>query len=145
MKKIFFSILILSCLFSFGRCNKKKKCTKKKTTTETVSTTKLNANEVWMRYDETKCANPWHFEWFAKPTEEQILGAIKGDLTGREINILEIKSTTEKDFISCDACTCPSGTHFYVRVPKIDIEKLKALKFYEVKNAVNLKTDDKKQ
>jgi hypothetical protein len=133
MKNIFFIILVLSCLFSFGKCNKKKKCSKKKATTET-SSAKLNANEVWMQYDEKKCENPWHFNWFAKPTEAQISGAVKGDLQGREIAVLEIRSSTEKDLISCESCNCPNGTHFYVRVNKSEIEKLKALKFYEIKN-----------
>lgn len=132
MKKILFFSLMTACLFSFGKCNKKKKCCKKKATT--TASAKLSADEVWMQYDETKCENPWHFNWFVKPTEEQILGAVKSDLLGREINILEIKSATEKDIISCEACTCPNGTHFYVRVPKTDMEKLKELKFYEVKD-----------
>lgn len=136
MKKILFFSLMVTCLFSFGKCNKKKKCCKKKPTT--TAATKLNANEVWMRYDETKCENPWHFNWFAKPTEAQVLGAVKGDLQGREIIILEIKSVTEKDIVSCEACTCPNGTHFYVRVNKSEVEKLKALKFYEVKGAPDI-------
>ena len=132
MKKLFLITLVFFCLFSFGKCNKKKKCSKKKTTTET-SSVKLNSNQVWMQYDETKCENPWHFNWFVKPTEAQILGAVKGSLQDREIAVLEIKSSTEKDFMSCDACTCPNGTHFYVLVNKSEIDKLKALKFYEIK------------
>ncbi len=134
MKKILFFSLILSCLFSFGKCYKKKKCCKKKAKTEiATSTEKLSTNEVWMQYNETKCANPWQFNWFQKPTQEQILGAVKSDLLGKEIAILEIKSSTEKDFISCESCDCPNGTHYFVRVNKTEIAKLKALKFFEVK------------
>ena len=133
---------MISCLFSFGKCNKKKKCCKKKTTTET-SSAKLNTDEVWMRYDETKCANPWNFNWFAKPTEEQILGAVKGELLGNEINVLEIKSTNEENIVSCDACTCINGRHFFVRINKPETEKLKALKFYEVKDVPDVKIEDK--
>ena len=132
MKKLFFITLVLSCLFTFGKCNKKKKCSKKKANTE--ASAKLSSSEVWMQYDEKKCENPLQFNWFQKPTQEQILGAIKGNLLGKEIAILEIKSSTEKDFISCEACTCPNGTHYFVRVNKSEIEKLKALKFYEIKN-----------
>ena len=141
MKKILFFSLMIACLFSSGKCNKKKKCSKKKATTET-SSAKLNANEVWMQYDETKCENPWQFNWFVKPTEEQILGAVKSDLLGKEIAVLEIKSSTEKDFMSCDACTCPNGTHFYVRANKSEIEKLKALKFYEIKDVPKIESVD---
>ncbi len=130
MKNILFFSLIITCLFSFGKCNKKKKCCKKKTTTET-SAAKVNPDEIWMRYDETKCSNPWRFNWFVKPTEEQILGAVKGDLTGKEINILELTSTYEEGLISCDACTCPNGRHFYARIHKSEREKLEALKFYQ--------------
>jgi hypothetical protein len=140
MKKILFFSLIIACLFSFGKCNKKK-CTKKKASTET-SASRLNANEVWMQYDETKCANPWQFNWFQKPTQAQILGAIKSDLLGKEIVALELRSSTEKDFISCDACDCPNGTHYYVRVNKTEIEKLKALKFFEVKDAPKMDSVD---
>lgn len=141
MKKILFFSLMITCLFSFGKCNKKKKCSKKKITTE-ASSAKLNANEVWMQYDETKCANPWNFNWFVKPTEEQILGAVKSELLGNEINVLEIKSTYEENNISCDACTCPNGRHFYVRINKPEIEKLKAMKFYKVKEVQKTENTD---
>jgi len=143
MKKLFFITLILSCLFSFGKCNNKKKCNKKKATTEVSSTSaKPNSNEVWMQYDETKCENPWQFNWFQKPTQAQILGAIKGDLLGKEITALELRLSIQKDFISCEACDCPNGTHYYVRVNKSEIEKLKALKFYEIKNVPKTENAD---
>ena len=129
---------MLTCLFSFGKCNKKKKCCAKKATTTAVA--KLSADEIWMRYDETKCENPWQFNWFQKPTEAQILGAVKSDLIDKEIDILEIHSSTKKDFISCEACTCPNGRHYFVRINKSEIEKLKALKFFEVKDVP--KTDN---
>lgn len=136
MKKIILSI-ILCCtvFFSFGKCCKKKKnCTKK-----------TAAEEVWMRYDETKCDNPWHFNWFAKPTKAQVLAAVKSDLLGKEINVLEIRADAEEDLISCEACNCPNGTHFYVRVSKSEIDKLKALKFYEVKDVPDIRVKDDKQ
>ena len=133
MKKILFFSLILSCMFSYGKCNKKKKCCNKKTTTA-ISSEKLNANEVWMQYNETKCANPWNFNWFVKPTQEQVLGAIKSDLIGKEIAVLEIRSSVDEDFVSCDACTCPNGTHIFVRVNKSETEELKALNFFETKD-----------
>ncbi|MCC6584723.1 MAG: hypothetical protein IT271_13550 [Chitinophagales bacterium] len=141
MKKILFFSLMLACIFSFGKCNKKKKCCTKKTSTET-SSAKLSANEVWMQYDETKCENPWHFNWFVKPTEAQIMGAVNSQLTGQEISILEIQSTYEEGMISCDACNCRNGRHFYVRVNKSEIEKLKALKFYELKEIPKTKSID---
>lgn len=136
MKKILFFSLILTCLFSFGKCCKKKKgCSKK----ATVSTT---TDEVWMRYDETKCENPWHFNWFVKPTEAQIVGAIKGNLEGSGIEILQITSTNEEGLISCEACNCPNGRHIFVQVHKSEIEKLKALKFYEVKDVPKTENTD---
>ena len=137
MKKILFLSLIFVALLSFGKCWKKKKDCSKKTSTETAA--KLNANEVWMQYDETKCENPWNFNWFAKPTEEQILGAVKSELLGKEVNILEIKSSFEEGLISCEACNCPNGRHFYIRVNKSEIEKLNALKFYKVKGVPVIK------
>jgi hypothetical protein len=141
MKKILFFSLMLACLFSFGKCNKKKKCCAKKASTAT-SAAKLNANEVWMRYDETKCENPWQFNWFQKPTEAQILGAVKSDLIDKEIDILEIHSSTKKDFISCEACNCANGKSYFVRINKSEIEKLKALKFYEVKDVPKTTGED---
>lgn len=142
MKKLLFIPLIVVCLFSFGKCNKKKKCSKKNATTET-SSAKLNANEVWMRYDETKCANPWQFNWFAKTTPEQVEGAVKSNLIEKEIAILEIRSATEKDLISCEGCDCPNGTHFYVRVNASEIEKLKPLKFYQTEKIPQPRPDNK--
>lgn len=143
MKKILFFSLILISTFSFACNKKKKKNTAQKATTETIA--KLNANEAWMQYDETKCANPWQFNWFQKPTEEQLRNAVKSQLLGQEISILEIQSTVKNDFISCEACNCLNGRQFYVRVPKSEIEKLKALKFYEVKEipAINSSNETK--
>lgn len=143
MKKLLFFSLIIACLFSFGKCNKKKKCCKKKASTAVVDVAKkTNTNEVWMQYDETKCNNPWQFNWYQKPTEEQLLGAIKSELLGREIAVLEIRSITEKDFISCESCDCPNGTHYFVRVNKTEIEKLKTLKFFETKDIPKLENID---
>lgn len=141
MKKILLLVLVLSTFISFGKCCKKKKNCSKKASTETVSAT-LNGNEVWMRYDETKCENPWQFNWFQEPTEEQILGAVKSDLLGKGIGVLEIKSSTEKEFINCEACTCPNGTHYFVRVNTSEIEKLKMMKFYEVKEIPKTESTD---
>jgi hypothetical protein len=138
MKKILFFSLMMVCLFSFGKCNKKKKCCNK----DSVAATRISAGEVWMRYDETKCENPWNFNWFAKPTEEQISGAVKSDLLGKEIAILEIRSTTEKDFISCEACNCPNGRRFYVRVNKSETAKLKVMRFYEVNEVPKTENPD---
>jgi len=136
MKKIILSIVLCCTIFfSFGKCCKKKKnCTKK-----------TAAKEVWMRYDETKCDNPWHFNWFAKPTEAQIAGAVKGNLEDREINILQMTSEYEEGLISCEACHCPNGRRFFVRVHQSDAGKLKALKFYEVKDVPDIRVDDDKQ
>jgi hypothetical protein len=140
MKKILFFSLTIACLFSFGKCNKKKKCCAKKATTTAVAN--LSTDEIWMRYDETKCENPWQFNWFQKPTEEQLLGAVKSDLIGKEIAILEIQSSAEKDFINCEACNCANGRSYFVRINKSEIEKLKTLKFYEVKDVPKTESPD---
>lgn len=130
MRLILIFSLILFTATSYGKCTKKKKSCCKKTAT-TATTKIVNTNEVWMLYNETKCDNPWHFNWFVKPTEEQILSAVKGNLLGREINILEMRSIVDEQTISCDACTCPNGRQFYAKIPKTEIGKLKALKFFE--------------
>ncbi|HMV14591.1 MAG TPA: hypothetical protein PKK18_11980 [Chitinophagales bacterium] len=132
MKKILLLSLLFLCLLSFGKCHKKKKCCKKKTNTATA-VSKINPQEVWMQYDETKCENPWHFNWFQKPTEEQLRSAVKGHLRGQEIAVLEIQSSFNKDIISCDACHCKNGRHYYIRVNKSEFEKLKTLNFFEIK------------
>jgi hypothetical protein len=119
MKNILCLVLMLLTLASFS-CNKKKKLKKQ------------NVSEfVWMQYDETKCENPWQFNWFAPPTDEQVAGAVKGNLEGRGIGILEIKTSRQADFISCEACNCPNGFHYFVKVNKTEIPKLKELKFME--------------
>ncbi len=125
MKKILFFSWIIACLFSFGNTNKKKKGCKK-------STLKIKPAEVWMQYNETKCDNPWMFNWFQSPTEQQLIAAVKSELLGREIAVVEIKSTIENETISCEACTCLNGRHYYVRVHQSEIAKLKALKFWVV-------------
>ena len=67
---------------------------------------------------------------------------MKSQLSGQEINILEILSTYEEGFISCEACTCPNGRHYFVRINKSEIEKLKALKFFEVKDVPKTESPD---
>lgn len=119
---------MIACLFSFGKCNKKKKCCIKKATAET-SSAKLNANEVWMQFNETNCANPWHFNWFTTPTQEQISGAVKSDLLGKGIVILEFRTYLASVVPICEGCDCTNGTTYYVRVNSSQIEKLKELKF----------------
>lgn len=126
MGKIFLTIFIASSLFSFGKCDKKNCCRKKLKATKEL-------DEVWLRYDETKCANPWQFNWFAPPTDEQLAGAVKGELTGRGIDIMEMRTSRDKDMVSCDACTCPNGFHYFVRVKTAVMARLKELKFYPAK------------
>jgi hypothetical protein len=135
MKKILVSILVLLCMVSFGKCGKKKK---PKSTIPSQKIVVLNSNQVWMRYDETICANPWQFNWLVAPTDEQLAGAVKSELEGKSIRILEIR-TQRDNIVSCQACTCPSGFHYFVLVNKSVTYKLKELKFYEVKEVPELR------
>ncbi|MBP6154650.1 MAG: hypothetical protein KA457_07505 [Chitinophagales bacterium] len=121
MRNLFAFICILLSTIAFA-CGKKNKLSKQK-----------NKTEIWMQYDETKCQNPWHLNWLVKPTESQLLGAVKSHLVKQEINILEIRSKNEDGLISCEACQCLNGRHFYVRVLKSEKSKLETLKFYEIK------------
>ncbi len=125
MRKIFLTLFVSVSLLSYGKCDKKK-CCKKKHFAGSPS------GEVWLRYDETKCSNPWQFNWFAPPTDEQLAGAVKGELSGRNIQVSEMRTLRDKDMISCDACTCLNGFHYYVRVKTTEVTKLTELKFYEV-------------
>lgn len=130
MRLILVFSLFIIVVSSYVKCSKREKhCCKKRTTTAAAK--KENTFDIWMQYNETKCDNPWNFNWFVKPTEEQVLSAVKGNLLGREINILEIRSMMDEQAVSCAACTCPNGRQFYVRIPKADLSKLKALKFFE--------------
>ncbi len=126
MSRIIFTLLVSVSLVSFGKCDKKKCCKKNKNS-------KTQTSELWMRYDETKCSNPWQFNWFAPPTDEQLAGAVKGELTGRNIQILEMRTSRDMAMISCDACTCPNGFHYFVRIKTTEKAKLTELKFYETK------------
>ncbi len=127
MKYLLYLAFLFTGLISLGRCNSKKCNT-----------------EVWMRYDETQCANPWQFNWFAPPTDEQLAGAVRGYLQEREINILEIRTRRDKEVISCEACTCLNGFHYFVKVQKLGITKLKALNFKETKD-IPTAVDNNKQ
>mgnify|MGYP000882269135 CR=1 FL=1 len=131
MKSLIVFVFVFISITAFGKGLKHKNatCCKKKTT----QISKLKKDEIWMVYDETKCDNPWNFNWFTKPTEAQIIGAIKGNLEGNEINVKDIRSSIIPDFISCDACNCPNGRKIFVLVNKIDLEKLQKLKFYITK------------
>ncbi|MDB5228304.1 MAG: hypothetical protein JWN78_2497 [Bacteroidota bacterium] len=87
-----------------------------------------------MRYDDTRCANPWSFNWLVAPTPDQVVSAVRSNLEGRTIHIIDMKTKADKDAVTCEACTCPSGFHYFVLVNKEDAAKLKELKFAEVKS-----------
>lgn len=132
MRTTFFVLLLFTLVSSFGHCGKKKK----QAASKAISTQKivvLNNNQVWMRYDETKCSNPWQFNWLVKPTDEQLAGAVKGELEGRSVHVLEIRTERDNNVVNCEACTCQNGFHYFVLVNKSSMTALKALKFYEVK------------
>jgi len=131
MRNILFISLLLATIISSGECCHHKQSRQKKTISCTAT------NEVWMRYDETKCDNPWNFNWFMPPTEAQITAAIKGDLQGKSIEILQLTSYNDTGLVSCETCNCPNGRHIFVQVRKSESEKLKAMKFYEVKEVPN--------
>ena len=67
--------LMLAVLSSFA-CGKKKKMKKV-----------ADAGYVWMQYDETKCENPWQFNWLMAPTEEQVSAAVRSHLEARCVNV----------------------------------------------------------
>lgn len=137
MRKLLLFCLIFTCLFTFGKCKNKKKCCKKKTTTTAAAavTSPINSrdpNNMWLGYDETQCANPWQFNWFVAPTDEQLAGAVRGHLQGQGFTILDMRTARDKDKVNCEGCTCLNGFHYYVYVPKAEADKLKAMKFHEV-------------
>ncbi|MCB0507987.1 MAG: hypothetical protein KDD21_06790 [Bacteroidetes bacterium] len=121
-------MLFTSITFACGHRKKKKDAAKK-------------SQAVWMQYDETKCQNPWHFNWIQKPTEEQLRGAIQSHLNGIGIPISEIRSTYDVGLISCEACQCPNGRHYFVRVNSSEVEKLKALNFRETDKVPDVSSD----
>ena len=131
-KNIFLVIVLFSCMASFGKC--RKKAQKKGPVIPIQKIVVLNNNELWMRYDETKCANPWQLNWVAAPSDEQLAGAVKANLEARSIPVIEIKTQREKDKVSCEACDCVNGFHYFVRTYKVDASKLTELKFVEVRD-----------
>lgn len=141
MKKIFFVYLILVSIFSYGKCCKKKKALSKNKTSPMVSV----QDAVWMQYDETKCNNPWNFNWLIKPTENQIVAAVNSTLIGWEIPIKKFLSSYDKNLISCESCDCPNGRHYYVFVGKAGIEQLKSMKFYTITEPPQIIKEDKRK
>lgn len=132
MKPFFLIISMLLITVSFA-CGKKKK----------KQQNMALPDSVWMQYEETKCQNPWQLNWFTKPTEEQLRGAVKSQIEKQDIKILEIRSTYDDGMISCDACTCPNGRTYYVLVHSDAVATLEALHFYKTTNVPEANNPDK--
>ncbi len=132
MKPFFLIVCLMLFTFSFA-CGKKKK--KQQNLTQTDS--------VWMQYNETKCQNPWQLNWFTKPTEEQLRGAVKSQIEKHEVKILDIRSTYDDGMISCEACTCPNGRTYYVLVKSDAVATLEAFHFIKTTTVPEANNPDK--
>ncbi|MRG48243.1 hypothetical protein GFS24_24195 [Chitinophaga sp. SYP-B3965] len=84
------------------------------------------ANE--LHYKETQCANPWDHQTVA-PESDTL--KIKNWLLENDITALRITITDYLNVATCKACTCPSTRIVQVSFNNGDLNKAKALGFYQ--------------
>lgn len=128
-KPLFILVLFLNIGITFISCQKETAIKPE----ENITSSSRLANVHWLRYDETNCNNPWHFDWITEPTDEQLIAAVKSYLVSLQINVIDIRLSRDKIVPICDDCSCPDGIHYFVRVvAEDDIKQLLELNFYEV-------------
>jgi hypothetical protein len=80
-------------------------------------------NKIVVRYGQTQCSDKWGYGNNDTETVQKMVVYLKAKgITVSSPNL----SSAPADFISCLACTCPSGRVFTVTASGGDEEKLKA-------------------
>lgn len=81
-----------------------------------------------MRYDETKCDNPWA----TLPEEGDYLVDVRYYLEQQGITVLSIFVSTYDENIGegCDECSCLTGRHIVISIPTEDAYEAEDLGFY---------------
>ncbi len=92
----------------------------------------LGRNEVEMSYQETQCADPW-YELVVLHQDRSKKAILKEYLDLKNINYLDLgyDKASSDEVITCTACSCFTGSVFYVKIKdKTDnIEKLREIGF----------------
>jgi hypothetical protein len=79
-------------------------------------------------YGQTGCADVWGYGATDAETKEKLTTyLLNNGIKAQRVTL----SQPPAGFISCLACTCPTGRTFAIVINKVDEEKLKALGFYQ--------------
>ncbi len=92
----------------------------------------LGKNEIEMFYQETQCSDPW-YELVVLHQDRSKKAILKEYMDLKNISYLDLeydKASTD-EVITCTACSCFTGSVFYIKIKdKTDnIEKLKEIGF----------------
>ncbi|MGV3540851.1 MAG: hypothetical protein ACO1OQ_13640 [Rufibacter sp.] len=89
----------------------------------------LVANAQWLAYPETQCADPWGY--CNKSPDKTV--CVKEHLENLGVTVLEV--TVKGNLgngVVCEACSCPSGRTFKVKVYAQDVDKVLAVGFKKI-------------
>ncbi len=115
-------ILFVFIVFLFFSCQKDEKS----------GYFELGKNEIEMNYQETQCSDPW-YELVILHQDRSKKAILKEYLDLKKIKYLDMvyDKASSDEVISCTACTCFTGSVFYIKIKdKSDnIEKLKEIGF----------------
>lgn len=85
-------------------------------------------NVLWVKYDETQCADSWDYS----ENNEVLKTNIESYLKTKGVKVLEMEIFVDADpQMNCSACSCKTGRIIKIKIKKRELDDAKSQGFYE--------------